>query len=70
MAAKEQKLDTFTWDGKDRKGNKTSGETTGASPALVKAQLRKQGITPRRSRRRASPCSVAVRRSRPLTSLP
>ena len=30
MAANEQKLDTFTWEGKDRKGNKTSGETTGA----------------------------------------
>jgi type IV pilus assembly protein PilC len=55
MAAKEQKLDTFTWDGKDRKGNKTSGETTGASPALVKAQLRKQGITPKKIKKKSKP---------------
>lgn len=55
MAAKEQKLDTFTWEGKDRKGNKTSGETTGASQALVKAQLRKQGITPNKIKKKSKP---------------
>ena len=55
MAANEQKLDTFTWEGKDRKGNKTSGETTGASPALVKAQLRKQGIKPGKIKKKSKP---------------
>ena len=55
MAANEQKLDTFTWEGKDRKGNKTSGETTGASPALVKAQLRKQGIQPGKIKKKSKP---------------
>ena len=55
MAAKEQKLDTFTWEGKDRKGNKTSGETTGASAALVKAQLRKQGIKPGKIKKKSKP---------------
>lgn len=55
MAADEQKLDTFTWEGKDRKGNKTSGETTGASPALVKAQLRKQGIKPGKIKKKSKP---------------
>lgn len=55
MAAKEQKLETFTWEGKDRKGNKTSGETSGASQALVKAQLRKQGITPSKIKKKSKP---------------
>ena len=55
MAAKEQKLDTFTWEGKDRKGNKTNGETTGPSQALVKAQLRKQGITPSKIKKKSKP---------------
>lgn len=37
---------TFRWEGVDRKGVKTKGEIAGQNPALVKAQLRKQGITP------------------------
>ena len=55
MAAKEQKLDTFIWEGKDRKGNKTGGETSGGSPAVVKAQLRKQGIRPAKIKKKSKP---------------
>jgi len=55
MAAKEQKMDTFVWEGKDRKGKKTQGETTGASTALVKAQLRKQGITANKVKKKSKP---------------
>ncbi|WP_077530665.1 type II secretion system F family protein [Vreelandella utahensis] len=55
MSANEQKLDTYVWEGKDRKGNKTSGETTGASVALVKAQLRKQGFTPGKIKKKSKP---------------
>lgn len=46
MAEKAQKLESYVWEGKDRKGNKSKGELTGANLALVKAQLRKQGIIP------------------------
>ncbi len=42
---KEEKLYPFKWVGKDRKGTKVSGELQGTNPALIKAQLRKQGIT-------------------------
>ncbi len=42
---KEEKLYPFKWVGKDRKGTKVSGESQGTNPALIKAQLRKQGIT-------------------------
>ncbi|HDZ56648.1 MAG TPA: type II secretion system F family protein [Pseudomonas xinjiangensis] len=41
---KEEKVYSFKWEGKDRKGIKASGELQGTNPALVKAQLRKQGI--------------------------
>jgi type IV pilus assembly protein PilC len=36
--------DVYVWTGKDGRGNPTKGEMPGASQALVKAQLRKQGI--------------------------
>lgn len=43
-AVKEVQPSTFKWEGKDRKGTKVSGEMQGTNPALVKAQLRKQGV--------------------------
>ena len=46
MATKtvEQKNATFIYEGIDRKGTKVKGETSGKGPALVRAELRKQGI--------------------------
>ena len=37
---------TFIWEGADKKGSRVKGETQGASIALVKADLRRQGINP------------------------
>ena len=42
--AKVEKTVPFKWEGKDRKGTKITGEIQGTNAALVKAQLRKQGI--------------------------
>ncbi|MGI9251498.1 MAG: type II secretion system F family protein [Pseudohongiellaceae bacterium] len=42
----------YVWRGIDKQGNKTSGELAGASPALVRAQLRKQGVRPTKVRRK------------------
>ena len=39
MAEKAEKLQAFVWEGKDRKGNKSTGELTGANLALVKAPV-------------------------------
>lgn len=36
----------YAWEGINRKGRKVSGHSTGHNPALVKAQLRRQGISP------------------------
>lgn len=44
MAAKPTKTVTFVWRGKDKAGKKTKGEMQSSSAALVKAELRKQGI--------------------------
>lgn len=53
MAVKAIKNDTFTWEGTDKKGSKIKGEMSGQNPALVKAQLRKQGINPIKVRKKA-----------------
>lgn len=41
---KAAKTTTFLWEGKNKNGRKSKGEMQGASIALVKAELRKQGI--------------------------
>ena len=46
MATKEVQQDTYIWEGKDSKGQKAQGETVGKSIALVKAELRRQGVNP------------------------
>ncbi|WP_375185993.1 type II secretion system F family protein [Pseudoalteromonas sp.] len=48
-------LDTFQWVGVSARGKKMEGELTGTSVALVKAQLRKQGITPSKVKRKPKP---------------
>ncbi|GAB2197125.1 type II secretion system F family protein [Sessilibacter sp. MAH4] len=45
----------FVYKGVDRKGNKIQGEVKGSSSALVKAQLRKKGITPGQVKKKAKP---------------
>ena len=57
MAKKQQDkgLDTFQWVGVSARGKKLEGELTGNSIALVKAQLRKQGITPSKVKRKPKP---------------
>ena len=54
MAKKENK-DTFTWIGVSARGKRLEGELTANSIALVKAQLRKQGITPSKVKRKPKP---------------
>ncbi|CAM3450166.1 type II secretion system protein F [Pseudomonas floridensis] len=53
MASKAVKVSIFTWEGVDKKGSKISGELSGHNPALIKAQLRKQGINPTKVRKKS-----------------
>ncbi|KHM47193.1 type II secretion system protein F [Pseudoalteromonas distincta] len=57
MTKKQEKksLDVFQWVGVSNRGKRLEGEITGNSIALVKAQLRKQGITPSKVKRKAKP---------------
>lgn len=46
---------TYIYKGLDKKGNKIEGELEGVSPALVKAQLLKQGIRANQVRKKPKP---------------
>ena len=48
-------IDTFQWVGVNARGKKLEGELSGQSVALIKAQLRKQGITPSKVKRKPKP---------------
>ena len=50
--ATEAVQNIYLWQGMDKAGNKTKGEIQGSSQALVKAQLRKQGIKPTKVKRK------------------
>ncbi|NOQ94555.1 MAG: type II secretion system F family protein [Methylophaga sp.] len=50
---KKQKLDPiFLWQGTDKQGRRTKGEMSGPNANLVKALLRRQGITPIKVKRK------------------
>lgn len=48
-------LDVFIWQGVNRKGKKISGELSAPSLMALKAQLRKQGITPGKVKKKPKP---------------
>jgi type IV pilus assembly protein PilC len=55
MAEKAASLDTFIWEGTDKRGNRAKGEVRGNSPTLVKAELRRQGINPLKVKKKPKP---------------
>jgi type IV pilus assembly protein PilC len=50
---KAKALDIFVWHGVNRKGKKVNGELPATSMLEIKSQLRKQGITPGKVRKKA-----------------
>ena len=66
MAAKALKTSVFVWEGTDKKGGKIKGELTGQTPALIKAQLRKQGINPLKVRKKPVSLFGAGKKIKPL----
>lgn len=55
MAEKALKPGIFQWEGKDKKGNKVKGEINSATIALARAQLRAQGITADKVKKKPKP---------------
>ncbi|MBN3860867.1 type II secretion system F family protein [Pseudomonas frederiksbergensis] len=66
MAVKAAKISVYAWEGTDRKGAKMTGELTGQNPALIKAQLRKQGINPGKVRKKSASIFSAGKRIKAL----
>ncbi|CAA0114770.1 Type II secretion system protein F [BD1-7 clade bacterium] len=54
-AKQKTKSFTFAWTGMNAKGEKVSGELDGASSAIIKVQLKKQGIVPKRVVKKSKP---------------
>jgi type IV pilus assembly protein PilC len=55
MAEKDSNQAIFLWEGTDKQGKRRKGELQGASEALVKAALRRNGITPLKVRKKPKP---------------
>ena len=51
--ATEISRSVYVWQGFDKNGNKSRGEIPGNSQALVKAQLRKQGVNPTKVKKKS-----------------
>ncbi|WP_397457934.1 type II secretion system F family protein [Pseudomonas asplenii] len=66
MATKAKKISVYAWEGTDKKGTKMTGELSGHNPALVKAQLRRQGINPGRVRKKGVSLFSKGKRIKPL----
>jgi len=66
MATKAPKVSVYSWEGLDKKGTKITGELNGHNPALIKAQLRKQGINPTKVRKKSVPFFGSGKKIKPL----
>ncbi len=66
MAIKAVKVSVFSWEGTDKKGTKLVGELKGHNQALIRAQLRKQGITPVKIRKKSTSIFSKGKKIKPL----
>ena len=66
MAQKAIKTSVFAWEGIDRQGAKVKGELSGTSPALIKAQLRKQGVNPQKVRKKSASLFGGGKKIKPM----
>lgn len=50
----QTKMYTFTWEGLNKAGSRVKGESQNTNPALVRAELRQQGINPLKVRKKST----------------
>jgi type IV pilus assembly protein PilC len=55
----------FTWEGRDRKGNRVKGKSSAPDERTLRADLRRQGIAPSRVRKQAKPLFSSGGRVKP-----
>lgn len=65
-AVKAPQASVFRWEGVDRKGNRVKGELTGLNVALIKAQLRRQGVVPGKVRKKSNSVFSRGKKIKPL----
>ncbi len=54
MAEKAIKQSVFLWEGSDKRGAKVKGESPGTNTAMIKAELRRRGIVPKKVRKKST----------------
>ncbi|MBK1644697.1 type II secretion system protein F [Thiocapsa imhoffii] len=52
---KAEKAYVFSWEGRDRRGSRVTGETRAASLTMVRADLRRQGVNPTKVKKKPQP---------------
>lgn len=55
MAEAAANTSMFVWEGVDKQGKRVKGEMTGQNDALIKAQLRRQGVNPLKVKKKPKP---------------
>ncbi len=55
MAKQAAAKSIFVWEGTNKDGKKVQGETSANNPSMLKADLRRQGIVPKRVKKKAKP---------------
>ena len=68
MAKAQAKAGTFVWEGTNKQGKRVKGEATGTSIALVKADLRRQGLTPLKVKKKAASLFGGGKKTKKITS--
>ncbi len=56
----KKKLDSFNWEGLNKNGHPIKGVMDGVSIALIKAELRRQGVNPTKVKKKAKPLFSGV----------
>ena len=67
-AKAKAKNTTFTWEGINKKGQTVRGETVAASADVVKAEIRKQGLTPKKGKIKKKGGGLFAAREKAITT--
>ena len=67
-AAAVPKSEAFVWEGTNKQGKRVKGEATGTNVALIKADLRRQGITPLKVKKKPTSLFGGAAKKKKITS--
>ncbi|MCK4834566.1 MAG: type II secretion system F family protein, partial [Gammaproteobacteria bacterium] len=67
-AKAKTKTETYSWEGTNSKGQTVKGEMAAASADVVKAELRKQGLTPKKGKIKKTSGGLFAAKKQPITT--